>query len=96
MVELTYDNFLAFTEIKKCHYCGEPVDWQPYNKQTSNLDRKDNTKGYGVENCVVCCGTCNKMKRNMGYAEFIAHCCSIGIMWRVPRVEKEEVHPHRT
>ncbi len=83
-VELTYADFLGFTESKTCHYCGKQVLWEPYNRQTSNLDRKDNQVGYTLKNCVVCCGTCNKMKRDMGYDEFIAHCCSIGIIWRVP------------
>ena len=85
-VELTYFDFLTFTQIPNCHYCGNRLNWHPHNIQRSHLDRKDNTQGYSVENCVVCCGTCNKMKRDMGYDEFIAHCCSIGIMWKVPHV----------
>ena len=40
---------LGLTEEEKCHYCGAEL-------RGYNLDRKDNTKGYSKENCVVCCG----------------------------------------
>lgn len=28
----------------------------------SNLDRKDNSRGYDIDNVVVCCGRCNYAK----------------------------------
>ena len=56
---------LGLTEEKKCHYCGAEL-------RGYNLDRKDNTKGYSKENCVVCCGTCNKARGNwFTYEEFL-------------------------
>jgi hypothetical protein len=61
-VDLTYKQFLQFTEVNSCHYCSKPVDWKPHGDTGYNLDRKNNSLGYSVENCVVCCGDCNKLK----------------------------------
>jgi hypothetical protein len=62
-VSLTYSEFIEFTEINECHYCGGKVFWTQFdmakNGRAYNLDRKDNTLGYTVENCVVCCKRCN-------------------------------------
>lgn len=46
----------------------------------NGLDRKDNTKGHTLENSVTCCKTCNYMKRDMSYEDFLAHCKRI-IKW---------------
>jgi hypothetical protein len=73
-VELTYKEFVEFSKIKSCHYCGDPVNWIPYGRQQSNLDRVDNTLGYSIPNCVVCCTVCNKMKRDMRHEKFIQQC----------------------
>jgi 5-methylcytosine-specific restriction endonuclease McrA len=78
-VALTYEEFVEFTKITNCHYCGASIPWQPYGvvrgKFTSRayfLDRKDNDKGYSKENCVVCCTQCNSIKSNrFTYDEFL-------------------------
>ena len=37
-----------------------------------NLDRKNNALGYSVDNCVVCCGSCNRTKGDRyTYEEFL-------------------------
>lgn len=59
---LTFENFLEFTEISECFYCGAPVPWVPYRSNRYNLDRKVNDIGYTRENCVVCCWSCNRLK----------------------------------
>ena len=68
---LAYEEFLEFTSQPSCFYCGDALVWNPYNgayaryvSQQYNLDRKDSTKGYCKENCVVCCKTCNFGKGN--------------------------------
>ncbi len=70
-VELTYEEFINFTKIDQCHYCLSNIQWQAYGTVGGNytsrayyLDRKDNTKSYSVENCVVCCTRCNKARSN--------------------------------
>ncbi len=73
-VSLTFEEFLAFTEIGCCHYCDSPIDWRPHlgdGRYRANLDRKDNSKGYSRDNVVVCCTECNWMKRDFyTYDEF--------------------------
>jgi hypothetical protein len=70
---LTFSQFLTFTTVDSCHYCGNPVQWSPFTKRgyrQYNLDRKNNHKGYSVANCVVCCSRCNKMKGTLDYKDF--------------------------
>lgn len=64
-VDLSYEEFLTFVKIKKCHYCKAQVEWAEFNvagKARHNLDRVDNSKGYSRDNCVVCCKRCNMAK----------------------------------
>jgi hypothetical protein len=37
----------------------------------NGVDRVDNSIGYIVENCVSCCGTCNRAKDTMSRLEFL-------------------------
>ena len=73
---LTYIQFLQFTKIKQCHYCGDKVSWAEFNINENgsayNLDRKDSSKGYSKENCIVCCIMCNTMKRDFSYHAFVS------------------------
>ena len=39
----------------------------------NGIDRKDNNIGYIIENCVSCCGICNRMKMDMSYDDFLNH-----------------------
>jgi hypothetical protein len=71
-VDITYEQFLEFTKINKCHYCHTPLVWleyrtrkNPNKSMTYNIDRKDNDLGYTMENCVACCSRCNKGKSNI-------------------------------
>lgn len=63
---------------KNCFYCGIPPlqksDWHKYKHGVfiyNGIDRKDNTKGYIIENCVPCCGYCNSVKREFSLKKFI-------------------------
>ena len=40
-----------------CFYCGK--------KRCLGIDRLDNSKDYTIENCVPCCGCCNRMKMDL-------------------------------
>lgn len=63
--KLSYEEFLQFTTIAFCIYCGDKVLWSLSSQaRASNLDRKNNDKGYTKNNCVVCCRTCNTIKSN--------------------------------
>lgn len=57
------------TIVKKdCYYCGDSIEiatTDGINKSrhcVNGIDRIDNSKGYTLENCVPCCGMCNRMK----------------------------------
>jgi hypothetical protein len=65
IVDLTFEEFLEFTNTSSCHYCTAPIVWQKYCATRYNLDRKDNTRGYSPENCVVCCLRCNRGKMDL-------------------------------
>lgn len=65
--QLSYNDFLHFTQISKCHYCGDEITWSKYRGHIDSshgyfLDRRDNNIGYTNENCVVCCSLCNHIK----------------------------------
>ena len=49
---------------KPCHYCGCEI-------KITGLDRKDSNKGYTPDNVVPCCHSCNSMKSDKPYKEFI-------------------------
>ncbi len=51
-----------------CHYCGDSL------ADTIGLDRVDSSGPYSASNVLPCCGTCNMMKRTMGYDVFIEKC----------------------
>lgn len=59
-----------------CYYCGiKPLQKHTYKKSNgeyfyNGIDRVDNTKGYNIDNCVSCCGTCNHAKHNMSQDNF--------------------------
>jgi hypothetical protein len=68
---ITYQEFVRFTDIKSCSYCGCDIEWQPHarnrreNHYNYYLDRIDSNRGYSVKNCCVCCPMCNGVKSNV-------------------------------
>lgn len=52
----------------KCHYCNRGQEALNFRL---GLDRKDSTKGYSVDNIVLCCYPCNTAKNDIfTYEEF--------------------------
>ena len=41
-----------------------------YEVEINGIDRIDSLKGYEVENCVPCCGVCNRMKNSFTQKQF--------------------------
>ena len=81
---LTSEEFHHLTS-QICRYCGaEPssVSIAHYNRSEASidnekyvyngLDRKDNSKGYQLDNVVPCCKWCNIAKRERSYDDYIA------------------------
>ena len=61
-----------------CHYCGE--------LNSIGIDRKDSTCGYTTDNTVSCCSTCNFMKSDHPYDDFIKHIIKIFNYYNKPRM----------
>lgn len=75
---------LSKEEVRKvtklnCYYCGSEPKQEARNKRCNGtyiyngIDRVDNSKGYFLDNCVPCCGVCNRLKSDMSYTEFKQH-----------------------
>ena len=61
---ITPEEFEKLT-LSLCHYCGSIIE-------RNGIDRKDNSVGYDLSNCLPCCWQCNRSKLAMPYEEFIA------------------------
>jgi hypothetical protein len=65
---------------RNCHYCeAEPSTGFVEKKRNGSylhngIDRKINSLGYNIDNCLPCCSRCNKMKMNLDYHDFLAQC----------------------
>jgi len=75
---ISFDEFLWYTNIKHCFYCGANIRWVKCNTGKNgrhyNLDRIDNSLGYILKNIVVCCPKCNQMKHTLTQKEFLKKC----------------------
>jgi hypothetical protein len=64
-VFISYEEFLTFTTVHECHYCGARILWAKFRQRgkdyssATNLDRKDSALPYTMDNVVVCCKRCN-------------------------------------
>jgi 5-methylcytosine-specific restriction endonuclease McrA len=62
-----------------CFYCGivpSRVKTIPNGHGSfsfNGIDRKNNSSGYVLKNCVPCCRICNFMKSDMSLADFLKH-----------------------
>jgi hypothetical protein len=76
--ELTNIQFDTLTQ-SDCHYCGKPPSERKHNLRfngaykCNGIDRKDNTAGYIISNCLPSCSLCNQAKNDMPYDDFIAY-----------------------
>ena len=68
---ITFDEFLSIWN-KPCMYCGD-------NIEGIGIDRKDNDKGYIIENILSCCKVCNFMKHTLDDKIFLEKCYKITI-----------------
>jgi hypothetical protein len=59
IISLSFDDFVGL-RLDKCFYCGGDLPEAGYG-----LDRKDNTKGYTLDNVIPCCWFCNNLKSSL-------------------------------
>lgn len=57
-----------------CHYTGVKLTLDSRQTNTVSLDRVDSSKGYSIDNLVLCCAFVNIMKRDMSKEQFIKTC----------------------
>lgn len=82
--ELSFDNFKRLVK-SPCYYTGwlpqqiyYPSGINPSPSFTYNgIDRRDNSKGYTIENCVPCSGQVNRAKMNSSEEDFVFMCYSV-------------------
>lgn len=73
---ITKKEFKGLTK-QDCYYCGaKPSQSHQCTRCNGDyiyngIDRIDSSKGYILENCVPCCGMCNKMKMDLSQEEFL-------------------------
>ena len=86
---LSKEKFSELTQ-QSCAYCGcKPSLLYKHRKNIEDsrgytyngIDRKDNSKGYTIENCVTCCKTCNLMKGAMDLKEWEKWIERISMQW---------------
>jgi len=74
--ELDKDYFTSIINLN-CYYCGcEPNQIHRGSRCNGSyiyngIDRVDNSLGYIIDNCVPCCGKCNRMKSSLSQDEFL-------------------------
>jgi len=76
LFDLTEQQFSEIT-AHRCSYCNDYNRLSHPSKkiaQHCGIDRKDNSKGYTIENCIPCCTICNRMKEKMSIKDFVDQC----------------------
>jgi hypothetical protein len=77
---LSYENWCKFVG-KPCYYCGDPAIEKTCKSGdpifTHGIDRRDNSIGYEVDNCVSCCSTDNFAKRIQTEEEYRNQCIKV-------------------
>jgi hypothetical protein len=65
---ITEEDFASIAR-EPCFYCGEmeniEVDGVSVERGFNGIDRKDQTRGYVLDNCVSACNMCNIMKKSL-------------------------------
>lgn len=77
--EITFEDMETII-YKNCFYCNQEPQNHPSDDRYKNgkgifkrngIDRRDNTIGYTLENCVPCCSQCNTMKMDTSLPDFL-------------------------
>lgn len=81
--DLTFEQFknLINQNCFYCHIAPHRLHYGRYNKtkfiKYNGLDRMDNDKKHNLDNVIPCCWTCNQMKRDMSFSEFLNYISNI-------------------
>ena len=82
--DLDDETFRRLTK-EDCFYCGQPPAQVATYRQVyksvvtvrgsyiyNGIDRRNSKLGYVDENCVSCCGQCNRAKSDMSFEDFMS------------------------
>lgn len=79
IIEIKIQQIREMFENGKCYYCGEN------NKYKLGLDRINNKKSHKLENTVIACGFCNRMRGTMEQKDFIKYIVPGILEWKKSR-----------
>lgn len=79
---LTVEEFGFFWQ-QPCEYCGIAID-------TVGIDRRDNQKGYELDNCISCCSTCNLVKGQFAFDEWMAYLEQVAVYYRTGLIKQAD------
>lgn len=77
---LTVEEFALFWQ-QPCEYCGITIS-------AIGIDRRDNQKGYELDNCVSCCSVCNLAKGQLVFDEWMAYLEQVAIYHRTGLIKQ--------
>lgn len=66
--DISVDSFNEWlhNQARECHYCGakeeQLIHWKDIKKRKLTIDRKDNSRGYDLDNMCLACFRCNSLK----------------------------------
>lgn len=88
---IPFDDFIKLLSMN-CFYCGiEPSNLYMksyYSVKYNGIDRRDNSIGYTINNCVTCCKMCNIAKNNSSEKEFLNW---INRLYNFQRLKNEQI-----
>lgn len=101
--EISFEAFRTFAQ-QPCHYCSADPRITCWSKQAAiqqpmnGVDRRDSKQGYTLENCLPCCGQCNRAKSIHSYDDFMTwvnriaatHAARVKV-WRVTKGKRYTV-----
>jgi hypothetical protein len=83
--DLTEDEFFGII-TRPCHYTGAPpsklIKTQVGDFYWNGVDRKDNSKGYTLDNCLPCSEHANWAKETRNYDDFIEWLKQVAAFWK--------------
>jgi len=70
--DLSMDTFSRLIK-SNCLYCGTEPAQKHGTIEYNGIDRLENDEGYNINNCLACCGMCNRVKGIMTRQEFYCY-----------------------
>ena len=86
-VNQAYIEYLWNKQGGRCYYSGFQMTNDPNHKDTWSVNRVDSSKGYTIDNIVLCCRAVNMMKQDLDLPDFYRYI--VAIYEHAPQKEEE-------